>query len=153
LRELTLLGYGGRLRLDLALNPIGAEMLGDREELTASFRDTLAARHGLSFHELVIIANMPLGRFGATLDQHQGQAAYLHNLTEAFNPATVPLLACRFGLVVSWDGRLYDCDFNLAAGLPCRGGPRTDAPLSLLTTRRLAFGAHCFACTADAGSS
>ena len=37
---------------------------------------------------------------------------------DVFNPATVEALMCRFQISVDYDGKLYDCDFNLAAGLP-----------------------------------
>ena len=38
---------------------------------------------------------------------------------DAFKPsATVEALMCRFQISVDYDGKLYDCDFNLAAGLP-----------------------------------
>lgn len=154
LRALCHLGYGGdRARLDLAVNPVGHELPGDQQELSEMYHDTLQARHGISFHELVLITNMPLGRFGSSLEQQHERAAYLSTLEQAFNPETVPLLACRPSLVVAWDGALYDCDFNLGAGLPCREGLKVDAPTSALANRKLAFGAHCFACTASSGSS
>ena len=31
-------------------------------------------------------------------------------------------LMCRHQLSVGWDGTLYDCDFNLALGLPVNHG-------------------------------
>jgi len=33
-------------------------------------------------------------------------------LVEAFNPAIVNNLMCRNTISVSWDGYLFDCDFN-----------------------------------------
>jgi len=97
---------------------------------------------------------MPIGRLGAWLDQSSRRAPYLDSLRAAFNPATVPRLACRRTLAVAWDGRLFDCDFNLAAGLPvrCPAGHLLAATEGL-ASRRLHFGLHCFACTAHAGSS
>jgi len=37
---------------------------------------------------------------------------YMQKLVDAFNPATVEGLMCRNTISVSWDGYLYDCDFN-----------------------------------------
>ncbi len=39
----------------------------------------------------------------------------MKKLYDAFNPATVEALMCRFQISVDYDGKLYDCDFNLAA--------------------------------------
>jgi len=33
-------------------------------------------------------------------------------LVDAFNPSTVEGLMCRNTISVSWDGYIYDCDFN-----------------------------------------
>jgi hypothetical protein len=60
---------------------------------------------------------------------------------------------CRTLLSVSWDGFLYDCDFNLAVGRP--NGDRTvrisdvrelPPPGAPVTT-----GEYCYACTAGSG--
>ena len=63
---------------------------------------------------------------------------------------------CRNQLSVGWDGTLYDCDFNLALGLPVNHG----APDHIknfnpedLRARRIVTGDHCFGCTAGSGSS
>ena len=156
LRRLNALGYGmgTGLRLDLASNPDGARLPDPQDDFEASYRRTLAESHGVRFDALVVLTNMPIGRFGAGLAAAGGRAAYVEALRRAFNPATVPRLACRSTLVVAWDGGLYDCDFNLGAGLPVAGEPRSVlGPWETLATRPIAFGLHCFACTALAGSS
>jgi len=65
-------------------------------------------------------------------------------------------LMCRHQVSVGWDGTLYDCDFNLALGLPVNHGA-PDHILSFnpreLQTRRIVTGEHCFACAAGSGSS
>jgi hypothetical protein len=81
---------------------------------------------------------------------------YLSELAEAFDTRALGSLPCRDGVEVSWDGTLYDCDFNLAAGLAVADGPRDiwealEGPGSLVG-RRIAFATHCFACTVGAGS-
>jgi hypothetical protein len=57
---------------------------------------------------------------------------------------------------VGWDGTLYDCDFNLALGLPVdHGAPdhiRQFEPTAL-ATRQIVTGRHCFGGTAGCGSS
>jgi hypothetical protein len=63
---------------------------------------------------------------------------------------------CRHLLNIGWDGRLYDCDFNQMSGLPVlKHYPQhvKEFYYSLLQEREIAFGEHCFGCTAGAGSS
>jgi len=154
LRQLNALGYGTTdgLRLDIANNPDGACLPPPAAELESTFRLELERRHGVRFHSLRTLTNMPIGRFRAGLGT--GRSAYLDMLRAAFNPATLSRLACRTSLVVAWDGTLYDCDFNVGARLPVRGDRRSVLDFDdALTTRRIAFGAHCFGCTAQAGSS
>ena len=42
---------------------------------------------------------------------------YIQKLASNFNPCAIEGLMCRTLVSVSWDGYLYDCDFNLARGL------------------------------------
>ena len=39
-------------------------------------------------------------------------AEYMALLNDAFNPATVNGLMCRNTINVSWQGEVFDCDFN-----------------------------------------
>jgi hypothetical protein len=78
-------------------------------------------------------------------------------LVNHFNPATVDGLMCRSLVSVDWEGRLYDCDFNQMLGIPI-GAPGVrdiQAPFAMrtLSGAPIATGAHCFGCTAGAGSS
>jgi hypothetical protein len=67
----------------------------------------------------------------------------------AFNPATVDGLMCRYTLSVGWDGRLYDCDFNQMLDLSLPQSIFDGVPAE----RDVMTGPHCFGCTAGAGSS
>jgi hypothetical protein len=63
---------------------------------------------------------------------------------------------CRHQISIGWDGTLYDCDFNLALGLPVDHGAPDHVRsfrLSDLSLRRIVTGEHCYGCTAGAGSS
>ena len=42
----------------------------------------------------------------------------MYALVEAYNPAAVANVMCTNTLSVSWDGYLYDCDFNQMLELP-----------------------------------
>ena len=60
------------------------------------------------------------------------------------------------GIRYVWDGTLYDCDFNGALGLAVNHGAPNhiqNFDFSLLSTRIITTGEHCFGCTAGYGSS
>jgi hypothetical protein len=63
---------------------------------------------------------------------------------------------CRALVSVSWEGHLYDCDFNQMLDLPLLNGLPANImefdPTSL-ATRPIALGPHCYGCTAGSGSS
>jgi radical SAM/Cys-rich protein len=158
LRFLNDLGYGRKdsgLVLDLVANPSGAFLPARQREQEAKFRNDLLRREGIVFNELHSLANAPLGRFRRWLETSGNFGAYMEKLSASFNPATVPHLMCRSQVSVSWDGYVYDCDFNLAGGLSL--GPRRIHVSSMaglpLPGTSIATGEHCFACTAGAGSS
>ena len=50
--------------------------------------------------------------------------AYLDLLADAFNPGTVEGLMCRNTINVSWQGEVFDCDFNQMLKLPLAGNGR-----------------------------
>jgi radical SAM/Cys-rich protein len=167
LRRLNALGYGGgdeasgnRRLLTLVYNPVGPGLPPDQAELEAAYRQQLGERYGVAFDRLYTITNMPISRFLDDLLRSGEYEAYMQKLVAAFNPAAVDGLMCRTTLSVDWRGRLYDCDFNQMLELPLAG--THDAALSAtieacdwdaLAARRINTAAHCYGCTAGAGSS
>jgi radical SAM/Cys-rich protein len=158
LRALNAVGYGREdaLVLNLVSNPVGAFLPPAQGDLERDTRDWLLAHHGIVFHSLFTITNMPISRFAAWLRRGGNYEAYMARLEAAFNPATLPGLMCRSLVSVGYDGRLHDCDFNqmLELGLE-EGQPATifDFDLGRLSGRPVRTGEHCFGCTAGAGSS
>ena len=147
---------GSGLLLNLVYNPVGAYLPPDQSSIERDFKRELAARHGLVFNRLFTITNMPISRFRDYLERSGNTTRYMQKLATSFNPTTVAGLMCRTLVSVGWDGRLYDCDFNQMLELPLtQGMPGTifDLDLPRLARRRIATGAHCFGCTAGAGSS
>ncbi len=156
--KLNFLGYGSdpHLPLNLVYNPGGAFLPPPQAALEEDYRRELDHRFGITFTRLLTITNMALGRFRTKLGQENQEQPYLALLRNSFNPETVDGLMCRHQISVGWDGTLYDCDFNLALGLPVNHGApnhiRSFKP-DLLQNRRIVTGEHCFGCTAGAGSS
>jgi radical SAM/Cys-rich protein len=159
IKKLNALGYGDscrpELRLDLIYNPGGTFLPPAQGALEADYRRELSLRFGVVFSNLLTIANMPLGRFRSQLSGEK-EREYIELLEGSFNPETLEEVMCRRQVSVGWDGRLYDCDFNLALGLPLAGdAPRTiaDFDAGKLASRSIATGPHCYGCTAGCGSS
>ena len=161
LRLLNAEGYGKgdpRLRLTLVSNPAGAFLAGSQAEMEREWRAHLESSHGVTFDRLIALNNMPISRFLDWLLETGNLQGYMERLTAAFNPATLSGLMCRNTISVSWDGRLFDCDFNQMLDLESRlpGGRAAhvrDYDPALLERRRIATGRHCYGCTAGAGSS
>jgi len=158
IKRLNALGYGtgSGLPLNLVYNPGGPFLPSSQSALEEDYRRELDQRFGITFTHLLTITNMPLGRFRMELIRQNQERDYLDLLRKSFNPQTVNGLMCRHQISVGWDGTLYDCDFNLALGLPVNHGApdhiRSFNPGDL-KMRRVVTGEHCFTCTAGSGSS
>jgi radical SAM/Cys-rich protein len=154
LRRLNRAGFGGARRLDLACNPLGAFLPASQADLERDFRGALAKLE-VRFDRLVVYNNMPISRFREWLEKTGQLEEYQQRLEAAFNPRAVENLMCRTVLSVSWDGRLWDCDFNQMIELPLAAPPRTIGELDLaaLERRAIATGPHCWGCTAGSGFS
>ena len=110
--------------------------------------------HGVHFSNLVAITNNPSGRFAEALNRKGNLEKYLVRLCDAFNPATTEGMMCRNQISVDWEGRVYDCDFNQALGLPIEGDKAIfDFAREKQPARAIVFANHCYGCTAGAGSS
>jgi len=157
LRLLNELGYGvfPALRLDLVYNPRSATLPSPAASLEEDYRQELW-RLGVSFNRLITMTNSPIGRFASFLRATGQLGAYTDYLADRFSPETVPLVMCRQAVSVGWDGRLYDCDFNLALTrrVSCSVlGLLSRFNYDALRGRQIVTGDHCLACTAGAGSS
>ncbi|KAA8645254.1 radical SAM/Cys-rich domain protein [Aspergillus tanneri] len=108
-------------RLDLVYNPIGPSLPAPQHELETAYRQRLWDDHGVSFNSLYTLTNMPIKRFADTLLEKGEYAAYMELLANSFNISTVDRLMCRYTVNVSWDGDLYDCDFNSALQMGSKG--------------------------------
>ena len=160
LRAFNALGYGREgsgLVLNLVTNPVGAFLPAGQPALERDWKRELERRYDVEFNDLYTITNMPISRYLEWLEQSGQLEAYMARLVQAFNPAAVDGLMCRYTLSVGWDGRLFDCDFNQMLDLPVEpGASQTIFDLTdtaRLDQRAIVTGPHCYGCTAGAGSS
>ncbi|MEW6599689.1 MAG: arsenosugar biosynthesis radical SAM (seleno)protein ArsS [Nitrospirota bacterium] len=156
LRRLNDEGYGsGALNLDLVYNPEGNHLPPSQEDLEKDYRKLLKEMHGISFSRLITITNTPIGGFKAHLVRQGRLDEYMKLLVNNFNPATLDSIMCRELLSVDHQGRIYDCDFNLALGIRVAGYEDRyfwDIDFSDFYPV-ISCGDHCYACTVNRGSS
>ncbi len=158
LQELNAVGYGmpdSNLRLDLVYNPSGAFLPGDQASMEKEFKHALLEDFGIHFHSLFAITNLPISRFLDYLIASENYEDYMYSLVEAYNPAAVKNVMCRNTISVSWDGYLYDCDFNQMLELKVASKIQhiSEYNEAVLNDRNIIISQHCYGCTAGAGSS
>ena len=156
LRKLNSIGYGkpgSGLELNLVSNPTGAFVPSSQEQLERRFRQVLKNKWGIVFNNLFAFANVPLGRFRHWLERSGNLDEYLQRLATSFNPCAIDGLMCRSLISVSWDGYLFDCDFNQAANLYLEGKKTHISELMELPEpgEPIAISHHCYTCTAGSG--
>ena len=160
LRRLNEAGYGQGdpdRKLTLVTNPVGAFLAGRQDSLEGEWKEALKRDHGVRFDQLLALNNMPMSRYLERLMEKGKVEEYLERLVNAFNPSTIAGLMCRNTLSVSWDGYLYDCDFNqqLEMHMDWEGKDHPhvkDFDLETWKGHRIRTHRHCYGCTAGAGS-
>lgn len=159
LKMLNAVGYGkpdSGLILDLVYNPSGAYLPGDQAQMEGEFKRQLKRKFDIEFNSLYAITNLPISRFLDYLIQTDNYASYMQLLVEAYNPNTITGLMCRNTISVSWDGYIYDCDFNQMLDLkvePQNSRHLDTFDIESLNNRKIVVNQHCYGCTAGAGSS
>ena len=158
LQMLNEVGYGiegSDLKLDLVYNPSGAFLPGDQAALENDFKKALKEDFNIDFHNLFAITNLPISRFLDYLIASENYEEYMHSLVEAYNPRAVENVMCTNTLSISWDGNLYDCDFNQMLNLKVNSKVKhiSEYNEELLQDRDIIINQHCYGCTAGAGSS
>jgi radical SAM/Cys-rich protein len=158
LQELNAVGYGmpdSDLRLDLVYNPSGAFLPGNQSAMEKDFKKALMEDFGIEFHNLFAITNLPIARFLDYLIASENYEDYMYSLVEAYNPAAVANVMCTNTLSISWDGYLFDCDFNQMLELPVNSKSKHISEFNeeQLEGRNIVISQHCYGCTAGAGSS
>ena len=158
LQDLNAIGYGlpnSKLKLDLVYNPSGAFLPGDQVSMERDFKNALLEDFGIQFHNLFTITNLPVSRFLDYLIASDNYEDYMYSLVDAYNPSAVENVMCTNTISVSWDGYLYDCDFNQMLKLKVASSVKhiSEYNEEVLNNRTIIISQHCYGCTAGAGSS
>ncbi len=143
------------LKLDLVYNPAGAFLPTNQEAMERDFKKALKEDFDIDFNDLFAITNLPISRFLEYLIASENYEDYMYALVEAYNPAAVENVMCTNTISVSWDGWLYDCDFNQMLGLKVNSRVKhiSEYNEDVLNDREILISQHCYGCTAGAGSS
>jgi radical SAM/Cys-rich protein len=157
LRLLNSVGYGKgdpQKRLSLMMNPAGAFLAPKQSDVEGEWKAALERDFGITFDRLLALNNMPISRFLEWLVDSGNLDDYMQRLIGGFNPGAVEGLMCRNTISISWDGRLFDCDFNQMLDLDAEP-PMTieNFDFARWQERRVVTRPHCYGCTAGAGSS
>lgn len=158
LQMLNEVGYGKEgsgLTLNLVYNPAGAFMPPSQASLEMEYKKALMERYNISFNNLFAITNLPISRFLDYLLQSGNYEKYMEKLVAAYNPVAAANVMCRNTISISWDGYLYDCDFNqmLDLKVDCSAKHISQFDTNILNNRNIVVNQHCYGCTAGSGSS
>jgi len=158
LKKLNSLGYGKDLNLNIMYNPGGDLLAAPQKKLERDFKKELFKKYGIIFNKLLTLINYPVGRFKNYLNAKGKTEQYIKLLTDNFNPGIVPHIMCRSLVNIDWQGNLYNCDFNQAAGLPIRFNSGEIMKIEnmddyIYNKKEIITAEHCYCCTAGEGSS
>ena len=158
LQTLNGLGYGKQgsgLKLSLVYNPVGNHLPPSQEKLKEDYKAHLDKEFGIVFNDLFTITNMPIKRYAHALNRDGKMDEYMQLLLDNFNPVAAMDVMCTGLVSIGYDGQVYDCDFNQMLEMPINWKARNVHSLDSLNDldKEIAFGQHCFGCTAGAGSS
>jgi radical SAM/Cys-rich protein len=142
-------------RLNLVFNPGGASLPPDQKTLEDDYRRRLKDDFDITFNALFTITNMPIKRFLWDLQVKGEYQSYMELLSKSFNSSAVSEVMCAHMVSISWDGKLFDCDFNQALELPVHSNMKDIWSVETFDdfTNKVVVGNHCYGCTAGAGSS
>ncbi len=161
LQQLNQLGYGkagSGLNLDLVFNPQGPVLPPGQLELEIDYKKHLKEQFDIEFNTLLVLANLPIQRFGSTLISRGQFEDYMTLLRSSHREENVDHVMCRSTVSVDYNGYVYDCDFNQMLKMPMAGNAlkRThvrDLIADSLEGQNIAIADHCYGCTAGQGSS
>ncbi len=158
LQMLNAVGYGktdSDLTLNLVYNPGGAALPPSQEALEVDYKKELKEGFDIEFNQLFAITNLPISRFLEFLVASERYDDYMNLMVDSFNPDAAKNVMCRNTISISWDGFLFDCDFNqiLDLKVAAKGQHLSNLNLSELENRSIIVNNHCYGCTAGAGSS
>jgi len=79
---------------------------------------------------------------------------YMDSLLENYNICTLDNLMCRNQISISYNGYIYDCDFNQMLDIKATPIDHiNNFDYDKILNRKIRTANHCYGCTAGSGSS
>jgi len=159
LQKLNALGYGqpdSDLLLDLVYNPLGPYLPPAQKPLELEYKQKLQNDFGIKFNQLYCITNLPVKRFKVELKRDGKLDDYMQLLSDSFNPEAAQNIMCKDLISISWDGKIYDCDFNQMLSMEIDSDKTSIFDIESFAEfedSTIKTASHCYGCTAGAGSS
>ena len=158
IKLLNKLGYGKKnsnLILNLVYNPIDYNLPPEQKKLENDYKIYLRDKFAIEFNNLFTITNMPISRFAHSLIRDNKMKEYMQLLIDNFNPIAASNIMCKSLISISWDGYIYDCDFNQMLNISIKSKKKNILDYSSLNDLDscITFMKHCYGCTAGSGSS
>lgn len=158
LKYLNSIGYGTSkdLILNLVYNPLDAYLPASQIELERDYKNNLKNEHGIVFNNLYTITNIPIGRFEKKIRENGEYENYMKLLEDNFNPSNALKVMCINTINISYDGKVYDCDFNQMKNLASTNLKSEyigDLTIDNFKNKDIALADYCYGCTAGEGSS
>ncbi len=158
LKMLNKLGYGkgnDLLKLNLVYNPLGDFLALEQGKLVIEYKELLRSRFQIYFDNLFSLNNMPIKRFNNYLKRNNRYEKYMDLLYSNFNSQAALNIMCKSLISISWDGLMYDCDFNQMLDITVNDKKKNIFQISSFkdVTKNISTNNHCYGCTAGSGSS
>lgn len=158
IKYLNSIGYGNNkdLIINLAYNPLDAYLPASQSELEKDYKDNLKKEHNIVFNNLYTIANMPIGRFEKKIRESGEYEKYMQLLEDNFNPSNALKVMCLNTINISYNGKVYDCDFNQMKNLVSKNLKSEyikDLTIDDFKNINIVLQDYCYGCTAGEGSS
>jgi len=154
LKKLNEIGYGKALPLNLVYNPPGFYLSAPQHQLEREFKENLKRDFGIVFNNLYCINNVPINRFLESLVKKDRLQKYMDSLLENYNICTLDNLMCRNQISISYNGYIYDCDFNQMLDIKATPIDHiNNFDYDKILNRKIRTANHCYGCTAGSGSS
>lgn len=158
IKYLNSIGYGTSkdLIINLVYNPLDAYLPASQSELEKDYKDNLKKEHNIVFNNLYTITNIPIGRFEKKIKENGEYENYMKLLEDNFNPSNALKVMCINTINISYDGKVYDCDFNQMKKLNSKNLKSNyigDLTIEDFKNNDIALEDYCYGCTAGEGSS
>ena len=158
IKYLNSIGYGTSrdLIINLVYNPLDAYLPSSQSELEKDYKDNLKKEHDIVFNNLYTITNIPIGRFEKKIKENGEYKNYMKLLEDNFNPSNALKVMCINTINISYDGKVYDCDFNQMKKLNSKNLKSQyikDLTIDDFKNNVIALEDYCYGCTAGEGSS